>query len=326
MPRSRSSNSKKIPVKQILPSFLPRLSKRQIATFFLLVNTICWGLALVAVKPSLEFITPFRFLLYRYLVSAFLVIPVIWYYWPKIRNRFKTLGQITLIELLGTTLSLSLLYFGLNQTTAIEASILASTTPLFVVLAGVLLLKEKQTSRENLGLAIAFGSTLLLAAEPLFFGTGAASWSVKGNLLVLAANVCAALYYILAKKFYRTLPKLFVTAISFFVGSFSFWILVLAEQNYSNAQMFAQFQLDWQQPSVWIAVGYMAIFGSIIGLTAYIKGQDGIEASEASLFTYLQPLIAIPAGIVFLQESTTPLQIFALAAILVGVFIAEKRT
>jgi drug/metabolite transporter (DMT)-like permease len=307
-------------------SFLPQLSKHQVASFFLLINTICWGAAFVAVKPSLEFSTPFRFLLYRYVVSAVLVIPIIWYYWPKLRNRLKTIGKITLLELLGTTLCLSLLYFGLDRTSAIEASILASTTPLFVVLAGVLLLKEKQTARENLGLAIAFGATLLLAAEPLFFGNGSATWSTSGNLLILAANVCAALYYILAKRIYRKLPKLFVTAVSFFIGTLSFWLLVLAEQNFAIGEVFSHIQLDWQQPSVWIAVGYMAVFGSIIGLTAYIKGQDGIEASEASLFTYLQPLIAIPAGIVLLQESTTPIQILALFIILIGVGIAQQRS
>ena len=74
-----------------------------------------------------------------------------------------------------------------------------------------------------------------------------------------------------------------------------------------------------------VASGYMAIFGSIIGFTAYLKGQEGIEASEATLFTYLQPLIYIPLGILLLNEKVHPVQIGSLFIILFGVIIAEKR-
>ena len=69
----------------------------------------------------------------------------------------------------------------------------------------------------------------------------------------------------------------------------------------------------------------MAIFGSIIGFTAYLKGQEGIEASEATLFTYLQPLIYIPMGILLLHENVSLIQIISLMIILIGVLIAEKR-
>ena len=76
---------------------------------------------------------------------------------------------------------------------------------------------------------------------------------------------------------------------------------------------------------VWGVVIYGAIFGSIIGLTTYIKGQDGIEASEASLFTYLQPAIYIPLGYFLLQESASLLQIFSLLIIIFGVYIASRK-
>lgn len=70
----------------------------------------------------------------------------------------------------------------------------------------------------------------------------------------------------------------------------------------------------------------MAVFGSIVGLTAYIQGQDGIESSEASLFWYLQPLIAIPLAFIVLGEKALPLQWLGLGLVLIGVAIAERRT
>ena len=69
----------------------------------------------------------------------------------------------------------------------------------------------------------------------------------------------------------------------------------------------------------------MALFGSIIALTFYIKGQDLIEASEASLFIYLTGVFAIPVSFLLLKESVTWPQILAMVIIFLGVFLGESR-
>lgn len=312
---------------------------------FLMVNTITWGLALIIVKPSLEFTTPFRYLLYRYIIAAFFSIPILIYYWPKVKNKLAVVKKVVLVEFFGTALALSLLYIGLTKTTAIEASFITTTTPIFVVLAGIIYLKEKEEMHEWIGLIIAFFGTSLLTFLPIILnGMSPKGLSLEGNLLIIMQNIATAIAMVLAKKHYKKLPKLFVTGISFYFGAVVFLLLSLGElffqqqNNLTSLQetnivlpsifthLLLSIQNDLSHPSVWIAAGYMAIFGSIIGLTAYIKGQDGIEASEASLFWYLQPLIFVPAGLMFLKETIHPLQIIAIIVILFGVYIAEKQT
>lgn len=304
---------------------------------FLLINTITWGLALIIVKPSLEVTTPFRYLLYRYVIAALCSIPILLYYWPKVKNKISAIQKVLLVEFFGTVVSLGLLYLGLAKTSAIEASFLTTTTPIFVVLAGIFILREKEEAHEWLGLFTAFLGTSLLTFLPIILnGMSPEGLSLEGNLFIIAQNITTAIAMIMAKKYYKNLPKLFVTGISFYFGIVSFLLLSLIELwvqnnglNVSMTNLGTQFlqavQLDLQHQSVWLASGYMAIFGSIIGLTAYIKGQDGIEASEASLFWYLQPLIFVPAGMLLLQEKVHMLQIIAMALILLGVYIAEKR-
>lgn len=312
---------------------------------FLLINTVVWGLALIIVKPSLEFTTPFRYLLYRYVFAAICSIPILLYYWPKIKDKFSAIKKVILVEFFGTALSLGLLYIGLSKTTAIEASFLSTTSPIFVVLAGIFYLREKQETHEWIGLATAFSGTIVLTLLPVILnGMSPQGLSLEGNLLIILQNVAYAIAMVLAKKHYKNLPKLFVAGISFYFGTVVFLLLSLIEIGTTDlasgmsfglngglniSTIITQFtqavQADFTHQSVWLASVYMAIFGSIIGLTAYIKGQDGIEASEASLFTYLQPLVFIPAGILLLKETVHPLQIFAMMLILLGVYIAEKR-
>lgn len=304
--------------------------------FFLLINTAVWGIALIIVKPSLEFTTPFRYLLYRYVIAATCSIPILLYYWPKIKNKFSAIKKVILVEFFGTGLGLGLLYIGLSKTTAIEASFLSTTSPIFVVLAGIIYLREKEEIHEWVGLTTAFFGTVILTLLPVILnGMSPKGLSLEGNLLIILQNVAYAIAMVLAKKHYKNLPKLFVAGLSFYFGAMIFLFLSLFEIGFSGSingthtifsQFFQAVQADFTHRSVWLASIYMAIFGSIIGLTAYIKGQDGIEASEASLFTYLQPLVFIPAGILLLHETVHPLQIFAMALILFGVYIAEKRS
>lgn len=301
-------------------------SKRLVSYFFLSINTLTWGLALIIVKPSLSDTTPFRFLLYRFILAALCSFPILLYYWPKVRQKIQSFKKILLVEFFGTTLALGLLYLGLARTSAIEASFLTTTTPIFVVLAGVFYLREKEEKKEMAGLLLAFLGTLLLTLIPVILnGSAIQQLSLKGNMLIILQNIATAIGMILAKKHYNKLPKLFVTGIGFYVGIISFLLLSLLELNFSLPNLWSAITTDLQQRSVLIASGYMAIFGSIIGLTAYIKGQDGIEASEASLFWYLQPLVFIPAGYFLLNESIHPLQVVAILLILCGVFIAETK-
>lgn len=303
-----------------------KISARWHAYGYLLLNTLVWGAALVVVKPSLDVTSPYRFLFYRFAVASLLSLPILWHYWPKIKNTSKHICNITRIELIGTTFALSLLYAGLQQTSAIEAGLINNTLPLFVMLGGWWLLKEKIERHELGGMLVAFTGALLLTFFPYFQQINNGQHiSVFGNILVLLSVASNLFYFPLAKRYYHRLPKLFAASVGFFVGLITFFLLSIVEMNFSLSQFWTAIQADWSVPSVWIATFYMAIFGSLIGLTAYIKGQDQIEASEAALFNYLQPLVYIPLGMVFLGEHVYPFQIVSMAIVLGGVVLAERR-
>lgn len=304
---------------------LPGITRRT-AILLMLVNTVAWGAALPVVKPAFEFISPFEFLLGRFLVATIVSLPILFFYIRSVsQQQWKQwLPRILALEILGTIGSLALLYVGLARTSAIEASLITSTVPIFVTIGGIWWLKEREEPREWIGLSLAFVGAGILAIEPLLTGrNGSAEFSFTGNLLVLGQNVAIAVYYLLAKRWYHQIPKFLVTTVSFSVGTVGFFVLSLLEKNWSVAALVSSIQLNWTEPSAMIAIGYMAVFGSIIGLTAYIKGQSGIEASEASLYTYLQPLVYIPLSIVLLRETTTPPMWVAVVIIALGVLIAE---
>jgi drug/metabolite transporter (DMT)-like permease len=294
--------------------------KRRLAYLFLTINTIVWGLAIPIVKPALSFTSPERFLFYRFLLASILTLPFLVLNWKKWRLNWKAVAKISLVELIGTTLILWLLYYSLKFTSAIEASLISSVSPLFVVITGIFLLKEKETKREWRGLILAMLGAFVVTVEPLVDQGNNLSGNFLGNSLILLQNLIWAGYLVLAKKTYRNVSKIAVTAISFWVGAITFFILSLPSGN-----PILVLSTEIAQAQVLLAVIYMAVFGSIVGATAYLAGQNLIEISEASLFTYLQPLIAIPVSLLFLHESIAPLTILGVILIFIGVITGEKK-
>lgn len=303
------------------------MSKRLKSYFFMIISTITWGAFLPIVKLGFNDsdITPFRFLFYRFCLAGILSLPIVVYYWKKIKHKWQTLKTIVFLELIETSLALSCLYIGLSQISALEANIITTSAPLFIIFGGIIFLKERQDRHEWLGLIFAFFGTILITLEPLWNGNGSLMNSLSGNLFIIAHNILNAIYFLLAKKRYHKIPKLFVSSISFYVGILTFAILSLVELDFSIAILSSNIIQELSSPMILGVIAYAAVFGSIIGLTAYIKGQDGIEASEASLFTYLQPAIYIPLGYFLLKEYANTLQIISLIIIIFGVYFASRR-
>jgi drug/metabolite transporter (DMT)-like permease len=295
------------------------MSNRTRAYLALLTMAVIWGAALPIVKPSLEFVSPYQFLYLRYLIATPLTLPVLFYYLIKLKPSAKILLRITALELLGTVLLLPILYFGLEQTSALEASLIGATGPIFIVLGGIIFLHEKQETHEWLGLGLSFFGTLILVFAPLITGKNESfTLSFAGNSLIFLYNLIYVLYVLLAKKFYRTIPKLFVSSLSYPIALICFFLAIFFSGGSTSPFLLTI-------PQVALASGYMAIPGSIIALTLFLYGQNLIEASEASLFTYLQGVVAIPVAVLWLKERLTWPMLLAIIIISLGVFLAEAR-
>ena len=298
---------------------------RKLAYLALLGNTLIWGLAIPIVKRGFaDGLTPTQFLLARYLIATAVSLPIFFTLPKKSRRqvlKLKTLLTIVALEILGTVLALWLLYEGVARTTAIEATLIAITWPIFVIIGGVIFLKEREETHEILGLGLALIGTIILVIRPALIVKNGGS--IVGNLLIVGQNISIAAYYLLAKRLYRRLNKWAVTHLSFWVGLAGFTAIMLI----SGSSPINQITSLLDPFSFWplFAALYMGLAGSILGLTLYLIGQDKIEASEAAIFTYLQPIFAIPLAIILLQESLSLFELVGAGIIALGVFIVERR-
>ena len=294
------------------------------AYIFLSINVLLWGLSGPISKTALDYVTPFQFLFYRYLIASLAAIPLLYIFLRKNPISTKQFGTIIALELIGITLALSFLYEALSRTSAIEVVLISITYPIFVTLGGVLFLGEKEEAHEWIGFAIALIAVSIITLEPIISGRSSfTSGSYLGNIIAFGYPVFWSIYLLIAKRAYKNTPKLAVGLISPYIGLISFLILTILKQPEFTQPIALLSPLTNQ--AILLPALYLGIFSSLVALTCYIKGNSLIEASEASLFGYAIPLVTIPVGVIFLSETFTSIMALGLLLLTTGLIIAEKR-
>ena len=197
-------------------------------------------------------------------------------------------------------------------------AILVSSSPLWFVLLDKPKWKENLTSRPTIiGLVIGFAGVVLLFGEKLagaFSGNGN-SLHIGGMLLLVIGSMAWAGGSLYAKynsnggsATVNTSWQMLAAGIAFLPGSFI----------RGEVQGF-----DWASVSTeaWLSMGYLIVFGSIIGYSAYVWLLRVCTATQVSTYAYVNPVVAVLLGILFANENITWIQITGLAIILVSVLI-----
>ncbi|HEX9046860.1 MAG TPA: EamA family transporter [Verrucomicrobiae bacterium] len=83
----------------------------------------------------------------------------------------------------------------------------------------------------------------------------------------------------------------------------------------------AQFQYSQVQPQSWLALGYLILFGSWVGFSAYVWLLKATTPARLATYAYVNPIVAVLLGHLVLSEPFGPRAFGAAAIILAGVAI-----
>ena len=69
----------------------------------------------------------------------------------------------------------------------------------------------------------------------------------------------------------------------------------------------------------WLALAYLVVFGSMLGYTAYVWLLKNARLSLVTTYAYVNPLVAVALGAIFVNEALTVRTLLASVAIVAGV-------
>jgi drug/metabolite transporter (DMT)-like permease len=201
---------------------------------------------------------------------------------------------------------------GMAHTTATAAGVVLSTLPAVVAVLSWMVLRERLSGRVLAAIALAVGGITLLQFARTD-GAGAPSVSWFGNLLILGAVFCEAIYVIVGKRLAATRTPLRVSAL------INLWGLALITP--LGLWQLQQVDLAALAPSTWGLLLFYSIAASLIAVWLWMTGLKHIPANQAGVFTVALPIAAALAGVLLLGESFTALHAAALLLAAGGVLL-----
>jgi drug/metabolite transporter (DMT)-like permease len=236
---------------------------------------------------------------------------------PWVTNR-RDLLDLAVLGTLGIAANQSLFLFGLKHTTAINATILVTTVPVFTVFGSVLLGREPASAWKFAGIALAaVGAIYLIGPDRISLAPDVA----MGNLLIVLGMLCYASYFLLAKPMMARYDSITVsTYVMLFaiVGVLPLGFIALRG-----------FDLGGVRPPVWGWVGYIVVGPTILTYLLNIWALRRASSNMVAIFIYLQPLFAAAVAPLLLSgEALTTRAAVAACAIFAGlatVILAERR-
>ncbi len=274
--------------------------------------TFAFGLSFVSTKFALRGFEPLLIALIRFALAGAILWTIWWLRAERERATRAELARLAALGFVSLTVYFTFENIGIAHTSASEAAILIAAIPIFVNILNVFTLKEHNSALEWTGIALSFAGVVLL----IQFGNGGGGGTLFGNLLVLAASLSAAVYNVMARRLLVSRSALFVTAFQNLFGALFMLPLAVVEL----------LVVGVRRPTVPAVIGlaYLTLFCSVLAYLLLNYAFRFIEASKASVFTNLVPVIAVAAAYVMLGERFTAGQLAAAVVVVVGVWLTNR--
>lgn len=226
----------------------------------------------------------------------------------------RVMAWLVLSSLLGVVINQLLFVKGLSLTTAINATLLTTTIPVFTLAVSIALGYDRASVRHILGIAVAAAGVIYLV-DPW-----RAIFSVQttlGNILIITNSFCYGAYIAVSRDLFRRYGALNVITWIFLIGT----LITLPIAGYA----WSMEGLQTLPTGVWLAVIYIILVPTVGAYYLNSWAITRVSPSVVAVYIYLQPLLAFGLAPLVLGESWNFRTIVACLLIFAGVAVVTIR-
>jgi drug/metabolite transporter (DMT)-like permease len=206
-------------------------------------------------------------------------------------------------------------YVGARSSSAMNISLIYSSSPVFICLAAVVWLKERMRWWQAVGVVLALGGVVHVVVQGHWSSLSHVQW-VEGDALILLAACSWATFALLQKHWPSPLSGLARLSVMAFFGCVVVLPFVLWEASLPSTPAWT-----WQAAAMVLVVG---VFPGILAYSVYAWGQKLLGASRVSMVLYLGPLWGAVVSWGVLNEPLGWHHLVGALLILPGVALAQK--
>lgn len=239
------------------------------------------------------------------------------FFMPKEKVLPKDLCLLFVCALCGVGINQWLFVIGLKNSSPVNASIIATAVPIFVLLLAALVLKEPITAKKSLGVFLGVSGGLLLVFNSTQTTSG--TNSLWGDMLMLLNQLMYSVYLVLFKPLSRRYSSVIMMK-----WMFLFSTLALAPFCLQYMQYVPMFHRETFNVSQLYALLYLLFGATFVSFMLIPMALKQIRPTTVSMYNYVQPIIASAIAVAVGQDTFSMQKLLSAALVFVGVYLVTQ--
>jgi drug/metabolite transporter (DMT)-like permease len=293
------------------------LSKHLRSIIEAIFAVVVWGGTFVATKIALQDAQPDTVVFLRFGMGvAILAIGV------QLRGQWRHLTGKDYLALaglgfLGISFHQWLQSTGMLTSAASTTAWIVTTSPVFIVILGWIVLREKVGWVQIAGTILAAAGVLLVVTRGDLNLSNIGRIGTVGDLLILISAVNWAVFSVLSRSMLKRLPAALMMFYVMLFGFFFSSLFFLVKTGFGD--------IVYLTSNGWIAVLILGIFGSGLAYIAWYDALQNLTANQAGVFLYIEPLVTMFMALIILNEPVTWASLLGGGVIILGVWMVNRK-
>lgn len=280
----------------------------------LLALASMWGFSFLFIKVAVEQLSPIEVVAGRTLVGAAVLVVILRARGRRLPRGWVIWGHLMVLASFGNAIPWAIFAWAEESIPSGLASVINSLMPATTLAVAAAVGLERLTARKVAGLVLAFTGTAIVASGEI---------GAPGRLFAVLGAVTATLFYAGATVYTKRFVSGRETPMALATGQ----VLGAAVLSTGTALLLGPVPdlgaLSWQ---VTWSVVLLGAFGTGLAFLVFYMLIERVGATNASMVTYLIPVVGLIAGWLILDERFGPHILVGAAVIVAGIWLAQRRS
>jgi drug/metabolite transporter (DMT)-like permease len=282
----------------------------------IVVTTLCWAGNWVVGRAIRGEMPPIALNFWRWTVALAVLAP---FALPRLVGKGEVLQRrwpvLLGLSATGVVAFQVLAYAGLRSTETVNAVLLNSAAPLFIILCTWLVDRDRASPWQLLGMLASFLGIVVIIERGDLLQVAHLRFAL-GDLIILAAMPCWGIYCVLLKRRPRELDGVGLLFALSFAG-----VLMLAPMYLVESLLFMPARLSLASAA---AALYVGLFASLLAYVCWNYGVAKVGPNRSGFLLHLLPAFGTLLAVIFLHESVHLYHFVGIGLIIAGVVIATS--
>ena len=260
----------------------------RISAVYLLVtaSAFFWGANFVLAGPILADLPPLWAAAMRFVLGAALMFIIAGVRREKLLGLLKRHAWVYLmLGAVGISGFNLFFFYALQSTSANSAALIMATNPLLTALLAVAFLGERLTNRHLVALPVALIGVAVVISQGNMNKLESLSFA-RGDLLMLAANLCWAMYNVLVRRYMPQASPIANTS----------WVMAAGAILLASVALGSGTHVSALDAKASIAMAVMVVGGTVLAYLLWGIGIARLGAARTAIFVNLVPVFAMLVG------------------------------